>query len=136
MFSVISQKAAPHDYDLRQKGNTPGESPAHPGFLHEATFQITGEGHNAQAEHRECTELRWRVELRYCYSSNSPHSNEDLAQPKNNSNERERKMKEKKGRREEETKEGKGRKEESREKGQIYMQRQRWKYFMDSYKKR
>lgn len=88
MFSVISQKAAPHDYDLRQKGNTPGESPVHPGFLHEATFRITGEGHKTQAEHSECIELRWRVELRYCYSSNSPHSNEDLAQPKNNSNER------------------------------------------------
>lgn len=137
MFSVISQKAAPHDYDLRQKGNTPGESPVHPGFLHEATFRITGEGHKTQAEHSECIELRWRVELRYCYSSNSPHSNEDLAQPKNNSNERgkEEGKKKKKGRREEEKKEGKGRKEESREKGQIYMQRQRWKYFMDFYKK-
>ena len=50
--------------------------------------------------------------------------------------EKEEGKKKKKGRREEEKKEGKGRKEESREKGQIYMQRQWWKYFIDSYKKR
>ena len=65
LFSIISQKAAPHDYDLWQKGKTPGECPAHPGFLHEATFWITDKDRKAQAEHSECTELR-RVELRYC----------------------------------------------------------------------
>ena len=78
MFSVISQKVAPHDYDLRQKGNTPGESPVHPGFLHEATFWITGKGHKAQAEHSECTELTWRVELILLLKQQPTH-NEDLA---------------------------------------------------------
>ena len=58
MFSVISQKAA-QDYDPWQKGNTPGESPIHPGFLHEATFWTTDEDHEEQAKHSEFTELRW-----------------------------------------------------------------------------